>query len=197
MLEWLTAGERGDWKVEHATLTKDQAMIENIAIGFRAVSRWIKPGTYTRLSCKGRGVVMSDTPAEISDLIWLRMTVEKGHIVRIHGLGLGIAAKLAIDQGASRVDVVEIDRDVIDLIGSQMMERFGDRLTIIHGDALKIKAAKGEYYDVVWHDIWDDINLDNWPEYKLLMRKWGRHTQYQHAWARDYLTEMLRRDRYF
>jgi spermidine synthase len=64
---------------------------------------------------------MSDTPVELRDLWGYERHVKNasGKLVHINGLGLGICTKMALDAGATVV-VVELDLDVIELVGSQL-----------------------------------------------------------------------------
>ena len=57
------------------------------------------------------------------------------------------------------VTVVEIDQDVIDLVGSTYA---GDRrLAIVNADAFTYQPPEGQRYGMVWHDIWDGIRTAN------------------------------------
>ncbi len=57
------------------------------------------------------------------------------------------------------VTVVEIDQDVIDLVGSAYA---GDRrLAIVNADAFTYQPPKDQQYGMVWHDIWDGIRTAN------------------------------------
>jgi spermidine synthase len=154
----------------------------------------MKPGWYTRLTRNG-SIIMSDTPDEIRDH-WDVIRRANGRVL-INGLGLGVVlnaclSKVLSDDGTSagremaveHATVVEKNQDVIDLVGSYYEDRFGDRLTIVHADALEWKAPRGERYNVVWHDIWDDICADNLDSMKKLHRKYGRRCDWQGSWCR-------------
>ena len=74
-------------------------------------------GTYTRLRHSERGIVMSDIPHEMLDH---REPVShaRGHCL-INGLGLGMVLAAVLKQpDVTDVTVIEVDRDVIDLVGS-------------------------------------------------------------------------------
>ena len=58
------------------------------------------------------------------------------------------------------------------------------RVTIINADAFEWKPPKDQRYDVVWHDIWDNICGDNLPEMTKLHRKYGKKTDWQGSWCK-------------
>jgi hypothetical protein len=145
----------------------------------------IAPGSYTRLLHEDRGVIMSDTPFE-----------RRGHLdfvyhargqVLINGLGIGMALSAILKKtDANRVDkvtVVEIDEDVIDLVGPHYKK--DPRVEIVHASAFDYTPPKGIRYDAVWHDIWDNICSDNLPDMKRLHRKYGRRCKWQGSWERE------------
>jgi CRP/FNR family transcriptional regulator, cyclic AMP receptor protein len=57
--------------------------------------------------------------------------------------------------------VIEISEEVIALVAPYITDH---RLRVVHGDALKWMAPRGLRWNVVWHDIWDDICADNLNE---------------------------------
>ena len=90
------------------------------------------------------------------------------------------------------VTVVELSKDVIALVAGHYKARYGDRLTVVHADALDWKPPKGARYDAVWHDIWPDICGDNWETMKRLHRKYGRRCDWQNSWCRYQVKEAAR-----
>ena len=122
---------------------------------------------------------MSDTPDEKRDHYEI-VNRAKGHVL-INGLGLGmVLAAVLKKQEVERVTVVEIDADVISLVGPHF---HNDRLVIIQSDAFTYKPPKGEIYGAVWHDIWDSICDDNLSEMTKLKRRYGRRTIWQGCWC--------------
>lgn len=179
----LPAGQSGNWRVEHFTVTPDEASMDRMLAAVKGRRRHIKPGRYTRLMRHGT-VVMSDTPDEMSDH---RMAVFKaaGHCL-VLGLGLGmvVAAMLEMPQ-VTRVTVVELSEDVIALTGPTLKARYGDRLEIIQGDALAWMPPKDVRYGVVWADIWDDITSENLPEMQLFNRRYAKRADWKGNWCED------------
>jgi hypothetical protein len=193
---------RGAWSIERFTVEKEAAQIHRLQCLFGGHgARGISPGTYTRLRHRSRGIVMSDTPAEIRDHYEvMRMTklhADRGDCtILIHGLGLGMFPNWALGiEGVTKVTIVEIDQDVIDLTGSYYLEKFGERLEIIHDDALTWKPPTGSRWNIAWHDIWDSICQGNWDEIKSFHRRFGRRSDWQGSWSRPEIQKMNRQDR--
>lgn len=177
----LPEGESGDWRVKKIVVDEEAAKRER----FRAMmngGRHVPEGEYTGIYHKGY-LIMSDTPNEISDHMSFIRKAE-GHVL-INGLGIGMVLQAVIKKPeVTHVTVVEFSEDVIALTGKVYKERYGDKLTIIHADALEYKPPKGERYGAVWHDIWGDICADNLEDMKKLHRKYGRRTDWQGSWCR-------------
>jgi len=187
MYDWVDItvpdSKRGVWSVETFTVTDEQARLNNLRAALSFSTRTIAPGTYKRLRRNG-SVVMSNTPAEIDDLWDFYCAVRNASTVLINGLGLGVALKLALSvPTVTSVTVIEIDPDVIALVGPTYMQ--DPRVRIIEADALTYKPPRRTVYDVVWHDIWDDITSDNLPTMHKLHRKYGRRARWQGSWCRD------------
>jgi hypothetical protein len=167
------------------------------------------PGWYTALIHEQRGLVMSDVPAEIAGMLpfldrvqaenWkLRVT---GTSVLISGLGLGIVpAWLLANVAVHRIDVIEIDADVIELVARDEAAReawaASPRLHVHLGDALTWKPSgqpgcalhsdcePPSSWDAAWHDIWDQPSSENLPSMRRLHRRFGRRAGWQMSWER-------------
>ena len=178
-MEKVTLPEKsqGAWSIEHFTVTGKE--FQNYLRG-----RYVPPGTYTRLK-RGGVLVMSDTPDEMRD--HLPIVNHATGSVLINGLGLGLVLKNILENSnmihITDVTVIEIDQDLIDLVGPYY-GLVDHRVQIICADALTFKPPKGKRYNAVWHDIWDDICIDNLEEMKRLHRKYGRRTDWQGSWCR-------------
>ena len=97
-------------------------------------------------------IVMEDSKPELRQHlpIWLK---GRGRIL-VTGLGLGCVVRgLLANPDVERIDVIEIDRGILDVIGPEFAGE--DRVNLIHGDALK-HPINGEWWDFAWHDIWVD-----------------------------------------
>jgi hypothetical protein len=189
-------GSMGQWTVDK--WTPDPIDPSFAIFNMKAGARSIPPGyTYTRLLNGRNVVVMSDTPAELNDLWGILHKVRKldNPTVLIHGLGLGCVLNGCFMEGASKVTVVEKDADVIALVGPHWKERYGDQLEIIHGDAFTWQPPKGARWDLVYHDIWNDLCTDNLQQMGTLHRRFGRRCGEQLSWCRSILEAQRRRER--
>ena len=178
-------GKLGDYEVSTFTVSKEDASRFNIRSAFQPGCRTIEPGTYKQLK-RGSTIVMSNTPAEIRDHMEFIWQATKGHIL-INGLGLGVALTAILkNKDVLSVTIVEISKEVIELVGPTYLK--DSRVTIVHDSAFDYKPPKGLRYEIVWHDIWDNICGDNIPEMIRLHRKYGRRTNSQGSWCRDLCT---------
>lgn len=177
-------GRSGNWSIERFTVTEDKARFHQLQSLF-AGRGGVKAGTYTGLYRDGY-VIMSDTPDEIRDHIQFihRAT---GNVL-INGLGLGMCLQaVAKKPEVTHVTVIEQSEDVINLVSQHYLTMFPGKIIIVHADAYTYQPPKGMRYDTVWHDIWDDICLDNLPEMEKLHRKYGRRCDWQGSWCKEYL----------
>lgn len=140
---------------------------------------------FTKITHNGH-VWMSDTRAEVMEhsplfnKLWWSEPMEHRTLL-VNGLGLGMAVHGALFHGVEHVDVVEIDPDVIDLVGPLLDP---DRVMIHQGDALTIQWPKGKSWTFAWHDIWPSISEDNIESQDALTRKYRRRVQWQDSWQR-------------
>lgn len=176
-------GRRGLWSIEHVTVTPIEARLNNLrAIMNAADYMTVTPGTYKRLRHAERGCVMSNTPMEVRTC---RPAFDHAHgRVLVSGLGMGMVIEAMLAKpDVQHITVVELDRDVILLVGPHYLARAPGRLTILHGDAFAYEPERGERYDYAWHDVWDDISPDNLPSMRALKRKWARRIPLQECWT--------------
>ena len=185
----LEGRERGPWRIEHFTVSEQDAFFHQLREAVNGRDRGVLPGTYTSLIHKDRGIVMSDTPAEARDHLIVMDWLDQGATTfLIHGLGLGmIATWLCSDPRTEHVDVVEVDEDVIDLIAPQLDF---PNLTIHHGDAFTYEFPSNARWDAAWHDIWDSICSDNLIEMDALESKYRGRVKMQGSWARELCDDM-------
>ena len=146
----------------------------------RFCGRHFKPGTYTHLR-RGGKLIMSDTPAERYDHVGFvqRATGD----VLISGLGLGMCLGAVLKKPDVRsVTVIEKEPDVIALVGPHYCD---PRVTIINANALTWKPHPHQHFDVVWHDIWDDICTDNLPQMATLNRRYATKAKWKGCWSQE------------
>lgn len=102
---------------------------------------------------EGERLWMSDTPFEYEG-IRRHLKDSKGQVLT-SGLGLGLFAYLASKRKAvKQVDVVEINQDIIELVGKQLR---GRKIHIIQDDIYHYLSTTVKKYDFIYLDIWADF----------------------------------------
>jgi len=185
----------GIWEVTTFKVDDNAADQFNISQWEQGIpDRGIVPGTYTSLIFKDesgeRHVMMSDTPAERKDHVPAVVHCEPGSTWIIMGFGLGVLVNALMRAGAGHLTVIEMDEGIIENIVPIYLKKFGDRLLVLHADALKWKPPKGAKWDCAWHDIWPTISEDNLPEIATLKRRYARRVKWQGAWAEQLARDM-------
>ena len=187
----LPAGSSGKWRVYHAQVTPEKAMIDSIKhcmSGFPEMS--VSPGVYTVLArdtATGSEVMMSNTQFEYRTNVEF---VQRTHgQVLINGLGIGMLLRPVTARAeVEMVTVVEKDRDILQLIAPHYQDLIdAGRLRIIHGDAFQYVPDR--HYDCIMHDIWPTTCPDNLTQMVALKRRYqhllaGRLVS-QHCWAEE------------
>jgi hypothetical protein len=96
---------------------------------------------------------MSDDPTELRKHLAI-VRVASGRVL-VSGLGLGCVVRgLLANQAVKQVDVVEIDADVLRMVGPTFAGE--PRVTIHHGDALTYDWPAGTRWNFAWHDVWSE-----------------------------------------
>ena len=199
-VSFLQEGTQGRWQVERFEIGEKELAnfdLGTIKDGPRAIARMRRPkmGTFTRLVYTGgvfEDTVMSDVEGEKWELERF-VRIATGTVL-INGLGLGVALNaVLLKPDVYSVYVIEKSKEVCALVGEQFEQRVADGvygskgLLILHDDAFTWKLAKGEMFNVVWHDIWTNITSDNLTEITKLKRKYARRLirpgAWQGAWA--------------
>jgi hypothetical protein len=179
-------GKKGDWSVETFTVSKEDEEFGRLRAMFSSErGRCVPAGTYKALKRNG-ATVMSNAPDEIRDQ-WPFFRAATGSVL-INGLGLGISltailAKINEDgsPAVNQVVVVENSPEVLDLVSPTFKKDL--RVFFVLGDPFKF-TPRGKF-DVVYHDIWDDICSDNLSQMHKLHRKYGRKAKWQGSWCRE------------
>lgn len=176
-------GASGNWKVKKFEVIRKEAGLYNLRLIRDGQRRRVVPlGWYTRLSHRGK-VVMSDTPAESHENA-PAYRAATGRVL-VNGLGLGFVLQAILRKPeVTHVTVIEKSTDVIRLVKPSVTDR---RVRIVRADATTWRPARGEKFDVVWHDIWSDIDEDNRKEMTMLKRAYGRCAGWQGCWSEEYL----------
>ena len=152
-----------------------------------------KPGTYKRLLINNK-TMMSNTPMEIRTNRGV-MNNANGHVL-IAGLGMGvILMPIYKNKNVKSITVVEYNKSVIDLVKPCLP---GD-IKIIHKDIHEFEPEIK--YDVIYFDIWLEIDSDNWDEMKKLTKKFkyklnrSNSNCWMSSWRKDKIQSLVREEK--
>jgi hypothetical protein len=214
-------GRSGPWRIwAHEARDGDPGSIVTAWVAEAEGLPPTPPGVYAELLHDERGLVMSDMPAEICGALpFLDLAAELGrgaldfahHLgparLLIAGLGLGIVPAWVLRNvpGVSRIDIIEIEPDVISLVTSGCREEYAPnawaadpRLHVHHGDAHTWRpgyrrgcALHGDCvmpaqitWQACWMDIWDVVSPHNLPSMHRLTRRFSRRCGRIFCWER-------------
>lgn len=125
-------------------------------------------------------IVMEDSSCELRKHLGLWMVAEGG--VLVTGLGLGCVVRgLLAKPAVSRVDVIEIDADILRIVGAEFAD--DPRVTLHHGDALTLPIRDDARWDFAWHDLWTDGERHLQLLHAEVMVRFRRFCGRQGAWA--------------
>lgn len=214
--------QHGSARLRPFTVSPHEAYIDRLRaeLNDSRGGRWTPPGDYIMLSLRNEAgdwyTMMSDTPDEANDHAEvIHMAWQWGGRVLIHGLGLGcVLSAVLASPHVTHVDVVEINEDVIALVGPYFQSSVDEgRLTIHHDNCATKRWTPGTRWSIVWHDIWSQISEDNllddseaeWGiSYATMHRKFGGRCIWQGSWGwkqarwmRDYEDRIDRQRRQF
>lgn len=208
-------GSAGPWSITPVESVADgptEWVCETEGLPFAA-------GWHTALMHAERGLVMSDVPAEIAGALPFLDCVAGWSAPRVlvAGLGLGIVpAWLLTRTQVTRLDVVEIDPDVISLItGGRELDiapnawAADPRLHVHQGDAHLWYPGPASRRGCCLHDdctlwanstwqagffdVWDTVSPANLPSMHRLTRRFARRVYSMWSWERAECEAMRRR----
>jgi hypothetical protein len=123
-------------------------------------------------------IVMEDSLSELRRHLPIFLAA-RGRIL-ITGLGLGCVVRgLLVNPDVSHIDVVEIDRQILERVGVEFADN--PRVTLHHGDALTYKMPR-DRWDFAWHDIWCEGNRRLHVLHLRLLRRYHNRVGRQGAW---------------
>lgn len=156
--EDVPAGEHGDCRIERTVLSERT----NVG-GDWHNPRFVPEGTEVVRLLHGGKLWMSNTPDEVRSQRF--EIVGRPHPTILMG-GLGLGAAISYVDGTcvpERVVVVEIDPDVIALVGPTYEHL--DWLEVVEGDIREYgRTGPRDAFDVAWIDIWGNYNSDLLPD---------------------------------
>lgn len=197
-------GTSGDVAVKRFEIKEAEARFANLRMAINgARDRYVQPGTYTSLTRRGT-LWMSDTPAERHDHSPFVVTCDRTRAERVlvTGLGLGmVAAALVHVPSVREIDIVEIDADVVALVGEHVVrlgKDHGVEVRVHQGDATRpgdVFGRTGRRWSAAWHDIWPTISPDDYEDHKRVRRAYQARVGWQDVWQGNEVRRMVRRDR--
>ena len=121
-----------------------------------------------RLVKRRDGLVTSDVPEEMITQYMSFKNVH-GHVL-VGGLGLGMAAVMIANiPKVTKVTVVEIEQDVIDLVISQLPKTKAP-IEIVCADLFKLMLNDEIEFDSAYIDIWSGTGENTWKDYVVPIR---------------------------
>lgn len=160
------------------------------------------PGTYVSLRVTNDA---GESQVMMSDFHYERATCEE--VVRrahgdvlVAGLGLGMILHPILKKESVRaVTVIEKYQDVVDLVLPTLPT--SEKLKVLLDDIYTWKPRRGQCYDVIWFDIWPDIEATRLPEMARLHRRFRRYLNranpacWMESWHRQETRRIARRQR--
>ncbi len=174
----IPSGLFGLWRIGRQRF--DDGHPHRAKAGFPSIT-WLRRLTTAMLHVGG-DVVMEDSREELDKHLPI-MVAGRGRVL-VSGLGLGCVVRgLLANPAVTRVDVVEMDREIIRLVAPSF--RGDPRVRIRRGDALKVKWPRTARWDFAWHDVWTEDG-NGLPLHRLhldLMARFRDRVGRQGAWA--------------
>jgi hypothetical protein len=172
--ETLVPQRFGLWEISRLAL---ETPLERALVGWPRYTRLLRVSMATLHTSEGE-VVMEDSWRELRKHLPLWRAAHGRVLVTGLGLGCVVRGLLALP-AVTHVDVVEIDREIVRVVGSEFAEC--PRVTLHHADALTWPVPSGVCWDVAWHDIWAEESLH--VLHARLLWRFARRCAVQGAWG--------------
>jgi hypothetical protein len=145
--------------------------------GFDSVT-FLKRYTLATLHQDGETVMEDSLPELRKHLpIWIRAIGK----VLVTGLGLGCVIRgLLAKPDVERVTVIEIDKDVLRVVGHEFASN--RRVELILANALRWEP-RGRMFDWAWHDIWCEGPPHVSVLHMKLIKRFARCANHQGSWG--------------
>jgi hypothetical protein len=192
----------GDFRIVHRTPTEQEALMTTMRALVHEGRGAVEAGQGLAILYQNNKLWMSDTQDERNDH---RTILNKAHgQVLIGGLGLGmIALACALKSEVDHVLVIEINPDVIGLVvpwlhrALRMLGRDPSKIEAIQADLLTWIPQKGQKYDCVWFDIWENLCTYNLQQYTMLSRRYARRMNpggFRGSWGEWLVRDQAKRE---
>lgn len=196
MTEVVPPGKSGSARVSHFSVTKHDEIMSLLT--HRPYINSVDRGRYARLVV-GDEVVMSDTTMERRSNYSVVLKA-RGDVL-VAGLGLGmVLIPILKKPEVLVVTVVEKNPDVIKLVERHVRRFVGknnsDKLTVVHDDIFSYRPT--QKFDVIYFDIWNEIDGDNLPSIAKLHQKFKsklKRSDGVKPWMNSWMANYLRSER--
>ena len=198
--------EGAGWYIVHVEVGEEYVKHARLRVAVTGQTDLVEPGTYVLLKHRyptlqfHEDTIYNET-VWMSDLYVERdsnrdiLRAARGDVLLV-GLGIGmVAVAICRKPEVTSVTVLELEPDVIRLVAPHI--RHG-KLRVVAADGWK-PPLKGRHFDVIYVDVWSDICVDNWADYKALCRKYrsfARTGGLVTAWQKDHLQYLVRSGRW-
>jgi spermidine synthase len=151
------------------------------------------PGSYARLRDKmTKDVIMSDTPMERKTNLDLYRNAS-GRVL-IGGLGIGMVLLAIQDKTeVTSITVIEKFKSIIDMVAPMLP--LNGKVTIINDNVFTWLPKRGEKFDTIYMDIWNEISGELWAEHKELRKKFRKYLA-QGGWLETWRSKDFQRKSY-
>lgn len=168
----LKSGKAGKFSIKKHTIPADTpidvvSMRNALMMGYEPLKvRMPEPMDVQKL-CRKEQILMSDC---FQERFLMRNAILKARgRVLVGGLGLGyVASKIAEKRNVSQVVVVEIEKDVIDLVWQHVKT---PKMRLIHADIYKWFKIARKKFDFIYLDIWYGTGECEWGETVVPLRR--------------------------
>ena len=167
--------QRGLWRIRRFRYDELRLIDE---VGYRSQTR-LERWTLGTLHQHRGMLVMEDSRTELQRHlpIWLHA---QGRVL-VTGLGLGCVVRgLLANPRVERIDVVELDRDILAMVGPEFHDT--DRVILHHADARRFRLPRQLTWDYAWHDLWCEEGSLQILHARMLLR-YAKVCRVQGAWG--------------
>lgn len=189
MHPYIPQGKQGVAEVRHIEVNHVPAR------SFIRPDEYVRPGKYVHLYVH-KTLMMSDTSYERRTNQGFVESAQGDVLVAGLGIGMVLLPVLKAPE-VQTVTVIEKYQDVIDLVADPVRKaagKAGSKLSTICADVLDFLPAKGQKWDVVYFDIWENICTDNLGDIAKLHKRFARRKRlWMDSWMASELRSQKRR----
>lgn len=195
LVDVVRPGELGVAKVVHHKVTEQERSHMSMRAAFGHPDEFTPDEIIVQLFIRGQ-LMMSTTRHERETNLDVMMNA-KGRVL-IAGLGLGMILPYMLrSHKVEHITVIELEDDVVDLVGPQIGQlderRWSHKLSFGLGDINNWKPQRGQRFETIYFDIWPNVCEDNRPEITKLKRRFAKYLSGAGHWMGAWCEGRLRR----